>query len=203
MPRLLVPYNNTMITTILSVCSANQCRSPYIEFVLRHKLNQLSSNSAAQVTISSAGTMAKNGHPIHPSTARNIKSITALDDADLSSFTSTYLTPAIAKKQDLILCATDAHRQAVVKRTPAAARRTFTLGRLAEALKDSEGVHRPGATPDLAALVTLVNNLPGPSNAYDCADPIGKSEDFFDKTAAQLTRDISVVSRWISATNNL
>lgn len=202
---VLSHYNNTMMTTILAICSANQCRSPFIEFVLRHELEQLSSEAfdcAGFITISSAGTMAKNGYPIHPSTARTIKAATALADANLATFTSTYLTPAIAKKQDLILCATDQHRQDVVKRVPAVARRTFTLGRLAHALREWEQHHGMAQPPELAALITQVNNLSNPVDTYDCADPIGKDEKFFDEVAAQLTADISVVSRWIVAINN-
>ncbi|QNH96780.1 low molecular weight phosphatase family protein [Corynebacterium anserum] len=266
-----------MITSIMAVCTANQCRSPYIELQLRHALAALSPSVAHAVTICSAGTQATNGTSIHPSTARTLleqlpsttpdhtlfafsnQPSSNLDQATsapglpdftddhiistnrtLSGFRSTFLTPRLARQQDLILCATDAHRQQVVRRSPAMTHKTVVLGRLAESLRllqgnaqiDSlatiedtartttrgqpqnavqstpQGTASQGTSPttypvahipDLSTLLHTLPSLPGDPASFDCPDPIGRSEDFFDATAARLNRDIEPIARWIVA----
>ena len=131
---------------VLAVCTGNVCRSPYIERRLAAML------ADTDLVVSSAGTRALVGAPVEPGSVRALESV----GADASGFASRQVTGAILVQADLVLAASQAHRAEVVRVKPSVLRRTFTLGELADLLRDADlegsgGRPRPrsavGATP--------------------------------------------------------
>ncbi|WP_286154355.1 MULTISPECIES: protein-tyrosine-phosphatase [unclassified Mycobacterium] len=141
------------------VCTGNICRSPTAE--------RLSSGIAAQrgiadFDVSSAGTRAVIGHPIHQFAAEVLIGL----GGDPTNFAARQLTPRIASDADLVLTMTSAHRTAVLELAPRQLRRTFTLGE-ASLLASTYGAR---TVADLAALrLRLPEHQP-----VEIADPIGR-----------------------------
>ncbi|MBC9821916.1 low molecular weight phosphatase family protein [Terrabacter sp. MAHUQ-38] len=113
---------------VLVVCTGNVCRSPYIE----RRLVQLLAGTGVEVA--SAGTRALVGAPIEPG------SVDALGEvhADAAGFAARQITPALIRDADLVVTATQRHRHEVVALLPRALRRTFSLGELADLLRDAD-----------------------------------------------------------------
>ncbi|MEZ0092436.1 hypothetical protein [Streptacidiphilus sp. EB129] len=108
------------------VCTANLCRSPLAE---RIAVLRAPPTAATQpwLVVTSAGTDARGGMPMHPLAARQLREI----GADPAGFSSRRLTAAMVAEDDLVLTADLAQRDAVVALCPAASRRTFLIGEFA------------------------------------------------------------------------
>ena len=85
---------------ILVVCTANICRSPAAELILRDELKHL------QVQVDSAGTAAQNNYPADD---RMLKSMLSRGFQDLSVHRSKMLLPSHLLKYDLVLCMESKH----------------------------------------------------------------------------------------------
>lgn len=138
---------------VLAICTANLCRSPMMELMLREQLPDL--------TVTSAGVEATDGRPMDPDTAA-VLGERSLADPD---FRSRQLQPHHLVGVDLVLTATLAHRSAVVTQRPAALRRTFTLLEFADLVGDLDA-------PDLGTLVAQAAARRARSTGErDLADP--------------------------------
>jgi protein-tyrosine phosphatase len=113
---------------VLVVCTGNVCRSPYIE----RRLTQLLAGSGVEV--SSAGTRALVGAPIEPGSVHALVGLAA----DAAGFASRQVTVAMLRDADLVVTATQRHRRDVVGLVPAVLRRTFSLGELADLVRDTD-----------------------------------------------------------------
>ncbi|MCU0794101.1 MAG: low molecular weight protein arginine phosphatase [Opitutaceae bacterium] len=90
---------------IVTVCTANICRSPMAEALLRHAL-KAEPAPLCDYKVVSAGVAARKGERI------SANSVDALAKVGLraSDHRSQPLTPELAAKADLILCMTESHR---------------------------------------------------------------------------------------------
>ena len=149
---------------VLVVCTANMCRSPAAEQLLRARLRD-DGVPPGDVVVTSAGVHAIEG------ARRCVRSHDLLTryvpDVDDSAWSagSTRLTPDLLRDADLVLTASREVRAAVVRVLPAAQARTFTLrqaARIASTIVD-EGlptvVPLPAATDVRARLRWLVTEL--------------------------------------------
>ena len=117
--------------TVLCVCTANVCRSPAAELLLRAGLRQrLGERAARAVEISSAGIWASDGRPVEPGTAKALRArgVTA---ADLAAARSTPLRQEAVVAADLVIASAAEHVRGVWRLQITARYRTFTLGELA------------------------------------------------------------------------
>jgi protein-tyrosine phosphatase len=176
--------------SVLLVCTANHCRSPMAEFLMRAQL----SVRDLDWNVSSAGTRAQQGVPIHP-TAERILAKRGLVTGDWSSRA---LTAQQVEDADLILTAAEEHRGVVAKLNPTAMSRTFTLLQFA---------HLVSAMPMPAAvkprdygrvLLTGVAELRGfvqpmPRAERDLPDPMGQSSFRFRRCAAAIDRALDQI----------
>jgi protein-tyrosine-phosphatase len=89
------------VRSILFVCSGNTCRSPLAEVLTRRE----ASRRNVEVSVSSAGTFAKDGAPASPQSVR----AAARRGADLSAHRSRRLAPVHLDAADLVLAMTPAH----------------------------------------------------------------------------------------------
>ena len=93
---------------IVTVCTANICRSPMAEALLRHAL-QAEAEPLRSCRVVSAGVAARKGERISPN------SVEALAKVSLraSDHRSQPLTAELASQADLILCMTESHRDVI------------------------------------------------------------------------------------------
>ena len=125
--------------SVLCVCTANVCRSPAAELLLRTGLqSRLGAAAEEQVAVASAGTWATARRPIEPGTAAALRR-TGVGAGEVAAALSTRLTQRAVVAADLVLASTAEHVRAVWRYQLAARHRTFTLGEL---VRLTEGVPR-------------------------------------------------------------
>ncbi len=159
---------------ILFICTGNICRSPTAErLVAAHGAEP----KGPTFTVSSAGTRAMIGHPMHESAAAVLTEL----GGDPSGFTARQLTPKVAAHADLVLTMTTEHRDKILELVPRLLRKTFTLP---EAALLARQFH-PDGISNLAALRPHLDL----AESLDVADPIGRSPHFF-RTVGQQIADL-------------
>jgi protein-tyrosine phosphatase len=104
---------------ILVVCVGNICRSPTVEYLLRHRLGD------RRTSVSSAGLGALEGQPIDPLAGE----LLAEHGIDASAHRARQLDDRDLTAADLILVMQRAHLATLAKRSPYAVGRTFLLGK--------------------------------------------------------------------------
>jgi sulfate adenylyltransferase len=104
---------------VLFVCTANICRSPYLELRARQLLGPDSG-----VEVSSAGTRGFDASPVSDTMTAEF----ARWGTDTSTFRSRPATPDLVDAADLVLTAEASHRTQLLEERPAAFRKVFTLG---------------------------------------------------------------------------
>jgi protein-tyrosine phosphatase len=168
--------------SVLCVCTANVCRSPAAELLLRAGLrSRLGRAADEQVVVASAGTWATPRRPVEPGTAAALRRA-GVGAGEVAAAVSTRLTQAAIVGADLVIASTAEHVRAVWRYQLAARHRTFALGelvRLSEGVPDDE-LPVADAGTRLRALVARASALreerhvpgtPYVTEAYDLADP--------------------------------
>ncbi|MFC4471068.1 low molecular weight phosphatase family protein [Streptomyces xiangluensis] len=155
---------------VLVVCTANLCRSPLAECLLRQQLPE----ARWAIRLNSAGTEAVPGMPV----ADTVASFLLRRGVDLSGTGSRRLTTEMVESADLVLGAATEHREAAVRLSPVwALSRAFTLREFARLVRDDDaaGVADPAAR--FAALVQGAAARRGAARAHpgddDVNDPLG------------------------------
>lgn len=134
-----------MTFTVLTVCSANTCRSPLMTVFLERSL--LAQPFGINVRVGSCGVNALPGQPVCPETARLARSNSMVSQA-LDLHRSTPLTDDLIARADLILTADRQLRSEVVKRAlPESVARTFTLREAAQ-LAATANSEVPAGSPE-------------------------------------------------------
>lgn len=123
--------------SLLVVCAANVCRSPFAEFLLGQALPNAS--------VSSLGVTAREGDPLCRFTEERISAIVGAEQFASEHGAARLDTESIARS-DLILTASEAERSAVAVLEPTARPRVFTL---------VEAAHSARALGDDAKGITL------------------------------------------------
>lgn len=164
---------------IITVCTANVCRSPAAHLLLQDRLGP-------SAVVSSGGVHALTGSPMDP------RSVQALLDAGLSertlpqvdTFRASELTPSRAAGADLILTATTEHRDRAVRLTPRSLKRAFTLLEFAQlaAPITAAGGDRPDSPSGLVALAA--RHRARAAGPLDIADPVGLDADAYRRVMA-------------------
>lgn len=128
---------------ILFVCTGNLCRSVIAERLTRRGLHARLGPAACWFRVTSAGTAALDGCPVHPYTAEALSWL----GADADGVVSHTLTAADVDAADLILAAGQEHRDAVVAMRPRASRRAYLLREFARlaACTSATAPSRPAA----------------------------------------------------------
>lgn len=143
---------------VLVVCTGNICRSPMGERLLRHGLADAAAEAAGLIEVTSAGTyFGHAGDPMQPGAA----AVMAERGIEHLDFRATAISETLIESNDLILTAERAHRSDVVRLSPLAVHRTFTLrefGRLVRVVNGSSGSSEsdpasPGTFGDLPTLL--------------------------------------------------
>lgn len=167
---------------VLLLCTANQCRSPMAQALLRHHL----STAGADVQVSSAGLMAGG----RPATSHG-QAAMAERGLDLSGHVSRQLDRQLVAGADLVIGMAREHIREVAVLDPAALQRSFTLKELVRAATAvgprrageqlASWLQRVGAGRRRDALLGA-----GHDDAYDVEDPVGRGREDYDATAREL-----------------
>ena len=167
---------------VLILCTANQCRSPMAEALLRHRLHA----HGVPAAVSSAGLLP----PGSPATAEAVATMKARG-LELDAHRSRRIDRELLAGADLILAMTREHVREVAVLDPPALARTFTLKELVRAGWDV-GPRRAGET--LGAWLDRVGSNRrreallgvGHDPEYDVEDPVGRPRADYEDTAEEL-----------------
>lgn len=136
---------------ILVVCTANICRSPVGEALLRAKLRTL---GLAEWVVSSAGTWAITGNSAAPFSV----ALLAKRGLDISSHRSRPVNRAVLDRSDLVLCMEITHQQQIQQAFPSFAGKVFTIRQMVDqpgSVRDPYG----GNLPDYEQMVAELDRL--------------------------------------------
>jgi len=111
--------------SILFVCTANQCRSPMAEAIMKDYIKRM--DLPTNWIVQSAGTWAENGHPVTPAGVK----VMALRGLDTSMHRSQSITRDLLKQFDLILTMESGHKEAIQIEFPEFSRKVFMLSEMA------------------------------------------------------------------------
>jgi len=112
------------IKKILVVCTGNACRSPMAEGFLKKHLK-----AEESFEIVSAGTSAIDGLAPTPTAILVMKEL----DIDISAYSSTAFSGALAKAADIILVMADIHKNFVIEAVPDIGKKVFLYKEFAKA----------------------------------------------------------------------
>lgn len=175
---------------ILVVCTGNICRSPYLERVLAAEL------AGTGIQVSSAGTGALVGQPMHVDSAK--RALAA--GADPEGFLARQLTADMVRDADLVLAASRDHAGFATQLSPRALRYAFALPDLADLLVGA--THReiagsPGANQvarvAAAAMARRGEAHPRSGAAATIVDPYMQAAHVFDEMVRQINASLPIV----------
>lgn len=172
---------------ILTVCTANVCRSPFLERVLQHALDT-ALRPAGRITVHSAGTRARVG----VRSPDIVGELITAHGGDADHLEPTLLTAEHVAGAGLILTATREHRSAVVRLDRRGLRTAFTMrefARLLDGLVPEAGPGRHAAASlgrVVAAAAARRGTLAPAGDLDDVVDPIGGSREVYEQAVAQM-----------------
>ena len=169
-------------TSILLVCTANQCRSPLAEAIAKRAAGDL------PVDFTSAGLL-EGGR----STPANGVRVAAELGLDLSGHVSRQFDPATAGEYAVILTMTRAQATDVIANQPELWPRVFTLKQFARWIRDSAAPWGPdlGSWLDEAAADRSLAEIVGSSPRDDVRDPLISPPRVWRSVARELQRNLS------------
>lgn len=160
---------------VLFICTANICRSPYMELRARAMLA-----GSTDVEFTSAGTHGFRAHHVD-ATMGVVLADRGIDDEAAEAFASRRLTRDMINEADLVLTAEASHRAFVLEEVPGAFRKAFTLGQFAESIERVDPALRG------AALVTAAGHRrAGAVDAHDVRDPYRRGRAAAEASADQI-----------------
>jgi protein-tyrosine-phosphatase len=168
--------------SVLFVCTGNICRSPLAEFLFRARVPP-----DAPIAVSSAGTRGLAGYGIDAPSALALREL----GVDAEGHVARRLRPAFVERADLVLTADTDHRATIVRRSPLAFRRVFTMrefGRLGAALPPLEPLDADTLRDRVTEIAERRGHVdPPPPGGDDIGDPFGAGLE----PARQAARDVS------------
>jgi sulfate adenylyltransferase len=161
------------------VCTANICRSPYLELRARQLLG-----ADSGVEVASAGTEGFDAAPV----AETMEAEFARWGTETAVFRSRRATGELVDQADLVLTAEAAHRARLLEERPGAFRKVFTLGQFVASARAADPALRGR---DLIA--ALASRRVPASPDHDIADPYRRGPEAAAKAAAQMEDLLAVV----------
>ena len=157
---------------LLFVCTANICRSPYLELRARQLLGD-----DPGVVFASAGT---HGFADHPSDEGMLPELESRG-VDAGAFRSRRLTREMVDRADLVVTAEASHRTYILDEQPQAFRKVMTLGQLAAGLELVDPSLR-----GRALVAALTSRRVASSPDHDIDDPYRRGPEAAARAAARM-----------------
>jgi protein-tyrosine phosphatase len=164
--------------TILAVCTANICRSPMMEILLRASLD------TDRFEVASAGVRGWESQPMDVAAAAELKRL----GHSAETFSSQPIDSYLVDSADLILTATRQHRSEVLALNPQALRRSFTLVEFAALTGLVDG----DSPADLVAQAAQRRSL-APAQA-DIRDPYRRGPSVHRETADDIAAAVATIT---------
>lgn len=202
--RLPVPQSRVVGAHILLVCTGNVCRSPFLELVLRARLDA-EFGAGHGIVVESRGTQAMDGDPLDQRMVPFLREALAAipgspAPADATSaeqvpaefdHRARRLEPADVENADLVITATRGHRKAVNQLSARGLARTFTLRQLAllaTAVNPDELPGEPAARVGSLATAAAAQRrvVPVGDAEQDIVDPHGREPELYRAAVALL-----------------
>ena len=142
---------------VLFVCTANICRSPYMEMLATHLAD-------GGLDVSSAGTHGFEGRPMDLEMTRPLLARDVPSDL-VEQFRSRPLTADLVAEADVVLTAEASHRRFILEEQPGAVRKVFTLGQFVTSLHDCHCAVSPKRLRGVMVRVALQAAPPFVENA--------------------------------------
>ncbi len=161
--------------TVLFVCTANICRSAFMEIRSR----QLA-GADANVRFVSAGTHGFTDHAMDEVMAATLEE----PDGD---FRSQRLTRQLVEEADVILTAESSHRAHILEEFPQAIRKVFTLGQFAASVREADGLRGRALIAEAGQRRTAADP------ALDVADPYRRGDSAAETAAGTISTMLSVI----------
>jgi tRNA threonylcarbamoyl adenosine modification protein (Sua5/YciO/YrdC/YwlC family) len=163
---------------ILFICTGNSCRSVMAEALLKKKMEE---RKRDDVEVSSAGIMILAGL----SASQGTRDVLAREGMDVSKHLSQKATKEMIKKSDLILVMEKLHEDAILHIAPEVKNRVFLLKEFANPVRNYDILNKKSGVSNGAKIND--SNL-------EISDPIGRSQDFYEKTFASIKEAVERVS---------
>ena len=182
---------------ILTVCTGNVCRSPFLERALQANLDR--SWGSGAVVVSSGGTGALVGAPMEEQARTHLESHGYAADG----FTARDLTAQLVADADLVLTATRAHRGKVASLHPRALRYVFAFREFAELASaiPAEDLAAPVADAREWVQRVVANAAaqrgmrpPLSDGDADIIDPYRRGPEVFEEMTSQILSSLPAVS---------
>ncbi|WP_341924208.1 adenylyl-sulfate kinase [Nocardioides psychrotolerans] len=172
---------------VLFVCTANICRSPYMELTAR----TLAGHDSG-VEFASAGTHGFRDHAMDAAMA------TTLGAREISSegFLSRRLTQELIDDADLVLTAETSHRTFILDDHPRAFRKVFTLGQFAEAVGNLDLTGRE-------LLAAVAERRGTAEQRHDVGDPYGRGREAAEACGQHIESLLRVVVPALAASERI
>ena len=164
--------------SVLFVCTANICRSPFMELTAR----AMAREAGAAIEFASAGTLGFEDQPMDEAMASQ------LDGLDAGGFRSRPLSNHLLEAADLVLTAEVTHRNRILEDHPAMFRKVFTLGQAAAAIERLEN-----GAGGRALLARLSEARGSAEAAQDVRDPYRRGPEAAATAAGQIRALLDIV----------
>jgi protein-tyrosine phosphatase len=183
---------------VLTVCTGNICRSPFLERALQSELDR--SWGPGAVVVSSGGTGALAGYPMDEQARVLLES----KGYAAEGFLARHLTADLVADADLVLTATRTHRGKVAMLHPRALRYVFAFREFAELVSgiDDTELHAPtgSAHEHIARVVALAAaqrgvRAPLSDAEADVVDPYRRPPEVFEDMTRQIMDALPTVAR--------
>lgn len=202
------PDRDEAVFRVLFVCTANLCRSPMAELLLRQELlDRWGPYRARRWAVRSAGVQARVGFPIHPLARQTmverghlsaaVQRFTDQRGRWLDEFRSGGISVDLLTGADLILTAAREHRSALVSVAPAALKKSFTIAQMATLLTVAGPLYPKDPALAGPALIDAARHARGivPTGGPDddLDDPVNQPIDAFRTCARTLSNSIESI----------
>ncbi|QGN58933.1 low molecular weight phosphatase family protein [Nostocoides sp. HKS02] len=183
---------------ILTVCTGNICRSPFLERTLQSELDR--SWGPGEVQVHSAGTGALTGSAMDPEARARLEA----QGYAANGFVARDLTADLVAGADLVLTATRAHRGKVAAVHPRALRYVFAFREFADLVTgvsdDDLQVPSADAGEHIRRVVALAAAQRGArppldDSEADIVDPYRRAAEVFDQMTGQIMAALPTVAR--------
>ncbi|WP_084075219.1 hypothetical protein [Demequina sp. NBRC 110052] len=177
------------MTTLLTVCTGNICRSPAGALLLEEYLGDIASSVSA-----GAHAMVDHGIPSEMLTELGA------DGIDGSRHRARQLDAHLMKSADLVLCMTRDHRTLAAQTDPASLRKVFTLMEVAETAR--RGAKLEGSTPaerlsDVPLAVAAFRPELAGADIPDVPDPYKRDLGAYHESYAMIRAAVRDIAAWV------
>lgn len=186
---------------LMTVCTGNVCRSPYLERRLQQELDLAWGSGAVEVR--SAGTGALAG------SAMDVNSLSLLETCGGrgDDFRARQITKEQLADQQLVIVASREHRKTVTRLWPKGLAKTHTLldlAQLASLVKEEELPDRTDSRSWMDEVVPLLASkrglqMPMPAEQAEVVDPVGQGPEVFNLMQRQIEAALPQVLRVLGA----